>query len=83
MMTVWVDPLLLPYFVNNLKQSVPPLRLWISYHRHLDLRDPNLVKLAFCLGYVWQLASYLHFLAMGHALWHADLVSLDLEDFLG
>ena len=60
MMTVRVDPLLLPDFVNDLKQPVPPLRLHISNHRYLDLRYPNHVKLAFCLGYVWQLASYLH-----------------------
>ena len=60
MMTVRVYPLLLPEFVNYLKQPVPPLRLHISNHRHLDLRDPNLVKLVLCLGYVWQLATYLH-----------------------
>jgi hypothetical protein len=83
MMTVRVDPFLLSDFVNDLKQPVPPLRLWIFNHRHLDLRDPNHVKLALCLGYVWQLAGYLHLLALGHALWHADLVSLDLEDLLG
>lgn len=46
------------------------------------MRDPNYVKLAFCLSYVRQLASYLHILAAGHALWHADLVSLDLEYLL-
>jgi hypothetical protein len=82
MMTVRIDSLLLPDFVNDLKKPVPPIRLWISNHRYLDLRDPNHFKLAFCLSYVRQLASYLHILAAGNALRHADLVSLDLEYLL-
>lgn len=82
MMTFRVDSLLLPDFVNDLKKPVPPLRFLSSNHRYLDLRNPNYFKLALCLCYVGQLASYLHFLAVGNALWSADLISLDLENLL-
>ena len=82
MMTFRVDSLLLPDFVNYLKKPVPHLRLLSSNHRYLDLRNPNYFKLALCLCYVGQLASYLHFLAVGNALWGADLISLDLEYLL-
>jgi hypothetical protein len=82
MMTVWVNPLLLPDFVNDFKKPIPLLRLCLIYHGYLDLRDTTFVKLAFCLSYIWQLASDFHFLTLGDALRHADLVSLDLEDLL-